>query len=550
MSQTPRVVNVRFPHAMRTRQLTVALGCILIAVILALALLWLLVYQSIIASAQGQPTSGLYNTRLELSWYGAAGEILKQPSGIAFDDLRQRVLVTDSRRAKVYVLSPDGQLITSFDGGASGDYTLELPTSIAVASTGQIYVVDAARGTIVIFDELFKPLRALRFVEEPPKAVAVIADAEGVEHVWVLSFSGLSRANLDGDFDWGYFARGSAPGQFSNPSDLAGLSREASTTVFVVDSFNYRLQALDVAGQGMAVRWIYGDPPPADTTALEPDQPDPTTPGQDTADDAQPASPAAQPSASKTAERLLDVPVSVATDGQSRVFVLDGMSATVLTLDADTGELITAFGTVGSQEGDLLYPSAIAFGNERIWVVDQGNARVSAYSQTEAPQLVQAVRQHFPLELLWLLILLLAAIELGCLIWLASIKASRLVFSIDALERIEVRKRGAQVSEVVEHVNVTEGLEAYARTVCTDARVATVSLKKRVVRALEPLRESLDALDFDTLVAAASIARGVLVCDSQAPLFAAALEANIPVVDITELIQYADSVVDEDESRV
>jgi len=530
MSETARVVNVRLPHATRQRQLTVALGSILLAVILALTLLWLLAYQSVIASAQAEPDIDPYATRLELSWYGSAGEILRQPSGIAFDAVRQRVLVTDSRRAKIYVLTPQCELITSFDGGNTPELMLELPTSIAVASTGQIYVVDASQGRIVLFDEYFKPIRAIRFVEEPPKAVAVIADRAGREHLWVLSYSGLSRANLDGEFDWGYFARGSAPGRFANPSDLTGLSTETSTTVFVVDTFNHRIQALDVVGDTMAVVWMYG----AAESRTPPDTEAEYTLASGSQVDRQPSA------------QLLDVAVSIATDGIERVFVLDGLGASVLTLDANTGELITAFGSAGSQEGQLLYPSAIAYGNERLWVVDQGNARVLVFAQAETAVAPRPIRQGFTVELLWILVLLLAVGELVCLLWLASIHSSRLIFSMDALERIEDRGEGEAVSHAVEHINVAPGIEAFAREVCADARIATVQPKRRSIKALEPLREHLSEHDFTTLASARSQARGVVVCGGSSPLFSCAIQAGIPAIDITELIQDALSLIEGD----
>jgi DNA-binding beta-propeller fold protein YncE len=525
MSTASAIVTIRFAHATRQRQLTVALGCVLIAIIAALALLWLLVYQSVIATALGPDDGGSYNTRLEMSWYGSAGQILQQPSGIAFDAQRQRVLVTDSRRAQVSVLTTYCELITTFDGGDSAAFKLELPTSIAVASDGRIFVVDAAAQRIVIFDEFFKPLRTVSFVEEPPKAVAVIADSEGVEHLWVLSFSGLSRGSLDGDIDWGYFARGTDPGQFANPSAVAGLSIDASTTVFVADTFNYRVQALDVERDALTFQWLYGGP----AAMASVDQTDAESLDGITQE-----------------KRLIDVPIGVATDGVDRVFVLDGMGATILTLDARTGDLITAFGAVGSQEGQLLYPSAIAFGDERIWVVDQGNARVAVYAQSETTGVARLARQQFPLELLWLLVSILFLVELGCLIWLATIRASRLVFSMGALERIDDRERGDVIAEVVEHLNVVAGMELYAREVCPQARVATAPMSKRSLAVLAPLREHLSPLDFDTLVAARSLSRSVLVDDSQTRLFTAALEAGVPVIDITELIGYADALVEDE----
>ncbi|MCL2491294.1 MAG: hypothetical protein FWE87_00865, partial [Coriobacteriia bacterium] len=459
MSENATAISVRFPHATRQRQLTVTLGCILIGVLIALALIWLLVYQSVIATTEGPPEVGTYSTQFMVSWYGTAGEILRRPSGIAVDEERRQVFVTDSYRAMVYILDLECERTGSFDGGTEPDYRLELPTSIAVASTGQVYVVDAALQKLVIFDEYHQPVRSVRFAEEPPKAVAVIENRDGTEELWVLSYSGVTRGTLDGDFEWGYYARGEGPGQFNNPSDLAGISDETSSTLLVCDTFNYRVQAFEVIDEKLELSWIYGSSDETTTTQS----------GE---------------YAERGTTRLLDLPVAVTTDDDEQVFVLDGMGASIITLDRRTGEMITSYGIAGSQEGQLLYPSAIAYSTDQIWVVDQGNSRVSVFSQKEVPPAPRLTRAHFPLELLWMLIGLLTLIEIGCLVWLASIRSTRLVMAMDALERIDDREMGSVIAEVVEHLNVAPGIETFAQQASPDSRIATAPLSKRKITQL------------------------------------------------------------------
>jgi len=519
MNGSSKALRIRFPFETRQLQLTVALGCVLIAVILALAMMWLLVYQSVIASTEGPAEVGPYSTQLQMSWYGAAGELLKQPSGIAFDNNRQLVYITDSHRSRVNVLNALGEKVSTFDGGSDEEFALELPTSIAVASTGQVYVVDAALRRLIIFNKSYEPVRAVSFEEEPPKAVAIVPLPDGSEQLWVVSYSGITRGTLDGDFDWGYYARGEEEGQFNNPTDLVGLSTETSTTIYICDTFNYRIQAFDVTKDGLHLQWIYGGPADEDD------------------------------SGTRGTTRLLDLPVSVATDGDERLFILDGMGATIVTLDAETGKIITAYGTAGSKEGQLLYPASIAYGNEQIWVVDQGNSRVSVFSQKETPPTPQLVRQHFPLELLWLLVGVLLLIEMGCLTWLARIRSTRMLFSMDAIERIDAREKGAHITDVVEHINVAPGIEAFAQQVCEGARVATAPISDRKAQKLDELRADLSPFDFDTLVAAYSLRKSVLVADDTTRLYAVAEELGIPVIDVTMLIQYVDSIIAEDEEE-
>ena len=518
MSSFTGNVPFRFPHETRRLRLSVSLGCILIALILGLAMVWILVYQSMISSTEVSPELGPHKTQLLLSWYGAADKLMQQPAGIAFDTERSLIFVTDSHRACVFVLDPAGEMITSFTGEPDEEFTLELPTSIAVASNGTIYVVDAALKKLIIFDQSYQPIRAVSFKEEPPKGVAIVRRADGTEELWVVSYSGVTRGTLEGDFEWGYYRRGVGPGEFNNPTALAGLSTETSTTVFVCDTFNYRIQAFDVLDDTLRVKWIYGGSPEQGADAG----------GRGTA-------------------RLLDLPVDVASDGKGQVFVLDGMGATIATLDGDTGELVTAFGTVGTQDGDFLYPAALTYGDDQIWVADQGNSRVSAFSQKESPAIPPLTRQHVPLELLWLLVALLSLIQLGFLLWLSQIRSIRYVLGMDALERIGARGKGAIVSEVLESINVAPGIESFAQRVCESARIATVRLSARQMQKLEDVRGELSSLDFDTLVAAKSLRKSILVTRDEGALFAVAKGLGIPVIDVTMLVLHVDSIIDLDE---
>jgi len=517
VTSSPKTARIRFPFETRQLRLTVTLGCILIGVILALAMMWLLVYQSVISSTEGPAEVGAYSTKLQMSWYGASGELLKKPAGIAFDHKRQLAYVVDSHRARIEVLNTAGEKVSSFDGGDDEEFALQLPTSIAVASTGQVYVVDATLQKLIIFDKSLQPVRAISFKEEPPKAVAVVEGSDGAEQLWVVSYSGVTRGTLDGDFDWGYYARGRDIGQFNNPTALTGRSVEESTTIYVCDTFNYRVQAFDVAADGLRIKWTYGGPSDDDAAG------------------------------GRSTTRYLDLPVDVAIDDEGRIFILDGMGATIVTLDSETGELITAFGAVGSKEGQLLYPSSLTYGNEQIWVADQGNSRVSVFSQKEAPPPPQLTRQHLPLELLWLLVLFLILIEAGCLTWLARIQSTRMIFSMDALERVEAREKGMFITDIVEHVNVAPGIEAFAQQICEGARVATVSLSQRKAQRLDALRMDLSPLDFNTLLGAHSMRKSVLVADDGGHLYAIAEELGVPVIDVTMLIQHIDSIIEKDE---
>jgi hypothetical protein len=284
--------------------------------------------------------------------------------------------------------------------------------------------------------------------------------------------------------------------------------------VFVCDAFNYRVQAFDVSDRGLEVRWVYGG------FGLKDDSSEGRGGG----------------------DRSFDLPVSVATDDEGYVFVLDGMGAAVVTLEGDTGEAVTLCGTVGPREGQLLYPASLAYGDGRIWVVDQGNARVSVFSQSEVAPAARLVRQHIPTELFWLAVLFLCAIEIGCLTWLACIRPTRILLSMDALERIGAREKGAVIAGALERIIVPAGIEAFAGQVCGGATVGTAPRFSWVARKLEEWRDGLSSLDYDVLVAARSTRGSVLVVDDYC-LLETALEMGISVIDTAILVREADSVL-------
>jgi DNA-binding beta-propeller fold protein YncE len=527
---------IKFPAWARRRRITAALLSILAVILLSLSILWILVYQSAMASISSQQEDVSFEAQLMLTWYGASSRLLQRPAGIAYDSTRSLFFVTDSRLGRVFVLDKDAKEVTSFAGDSGStdptdDFKLERPTSVAVASTGQVYVVDAALQKLVIFDEGYKPIRAIRFEEEPPKSVAVVRTAQGEEQLWVVSYSGLTRGTLEGDFEWGYYARGKDIGQFNNPTALTSLSNEASTTIVVADSFNYRIQAFDVDGDTLTPLWVFGE-------TQDEKEGDVSVRGN---------------------RRPLDLPIDIATDGKSQVFVLDGMGTTIVTLDAFTGEPITTFGKVGSGEGQLLYPSAISYGGGRIWIADQGNARVSAFSQEEIVPVPPLARRQLPVDIFLALVGVLAAFLAGCLIWLAMIRPTRTIFSLDALENIEAREEGLTISEAFERIYVQEALESYAREVCMSADVKGVAHKERAAAKLGKkmstrlhagsnidgdlsahdgalLLEALPSVDREALIAAKSIRRSVFVVENP-ELFNHAKDVGIKVVEVNEVIK-------------
>lgn len=125
----------------------------------------------------------------------------------AATDAENRIFVTDSGAAKVFVFSPKGKFIKSFPAGMR-------PTGIAInKAAGIVYVADTASHTINMF-------------------------------------------GMDGKPAGSFGSLGISDGQFNYPVDIS-IDREGM--VYVVDSMNFRVQIFDKAGRFNAKFGRHGD---------------------------------------------------------------------------------------------------------------------------------------------------------------------------------------------------------------------------------------------------------------------------------------------------
>jgi DNA-binding beta-propeller fold protein YncE len=133
---------------------------------------------------------------------GGDGTYLQYPSALAIDG-RDQMYVTDAYLGAILVYDPNGRL-RRYIGNRKGERLFERPSGIAVdPASGNIYVADPPRNTVVI-----------------------------------LSAQGKVLAKL------GTSIGGSGPGEFLAPTDVVVRNHE----LLVLDSQNYRIQAFDLAG--------------------------------------------------------------------------------------------------------------------------------------------------------------------------------------------------------------------------------------------------------------------------------------------------------------
>jgi DNA-binding beta-propeller fold protein YncE len=216
---------------------------------------------------------------------GGPGKRLQSPAGLAVDG-QDQLYVTDAQLGAILVYYPNGKF-RRYIGNRKGERLFERPGGIAVdRASGHIYVAD------------------------PPRNMVVMLDADG---------NILAKIGSGAD--------GSGPGEFAAPTDVVVRDQE----LFVLDSQNYRIQVLDLAGRFRA--------------SIHPESMGPS--------------------------------LGFSIDSEGRIY-LDGPLDTVRVFRRD-GRLLLRFGETGAGYGQFNLPSGIWIdSSDRIYVADTRNHRVQS----------------------------------------------------------------------------------------------------------------------------------------------------------------------------
>ncbi len=224
----------------------------------------------------------------------AGTERFMSPVGLCLGP-EDSIFVCDSEQVAIHRLSAtSGALIAS----------LRLPIEVLrpvaatyVATSGELFVVDVSAHNIKVLD---KGGRILRIIGR----------------------------------------RGSAPGQFNFPCDIADDGR----LLWVVDVGNQRVQALTYAGKPVTSIGQLGD-----------------APGD------------------------LAMPKGVALDSDGHVYIVDARFENVQIFD-QAKRLLLFFGEEGGGPGQFWLPSGICIdANDRIWICDSYNGRIQVYDYVRPP---------------------------------------------------------------------------------------------------------------------------------------------------------------------
>jgi len=174
---------------------------------------------------------------------------LTRPTGLAFDEAREQLLVVDTLGHRVVAFDPQGVQVGGFGAHSESDGELNFPTSIAVGRDGLRYVTDTMNRRVQIFDAA-GTFRA-KFGRPGdgsgdfarPKGIAV--DRAG--HVFVVDalFDAVQIFDGTGALLLAFGERGTGAGQFWLPSGIHVTERGR---IYIADSYNQRVQVFEMVG--------------------------------------------------------------------------------------------------------------------------------------------------------------------------------------------------------------------------------------------------------------------------------------------------------------
>ncbi len=170
-------------------------------------------------------------------------DILKRPTGIAYDPSANQLAVVDTIGNSIRIFSLNGVLVGMVGNRGKSDEQFNFPTGIDIDDSGYKYITDSLNFKVKIFDNnwdfvsSFGEAGDVMGMFSKPKGIAV--DSEG--HIFVVDslFDVVQIFDKEGNFLLNFGNPGHSPGEFSLPS---GIHIDSRDRIFVSDSFNGRIE--------------------------------------------------------------------------------------------------------------------------------------------------------------------------------------------------------------------------------------------------------------------------------------------------------------------
>ncbi len=284
---------------------------------------------------------------------------LNKPMSVATDS-ENNIYVSDSGNNRIVVFNRRGEYMFEFGtrgvahprAGEKADWSpgkFNYPYGIDIdEQTGNIFVADLVNKRIQVFDNQGKFIDW--FPKEPYGGTAddifpLAMDVSG-GNVYIANPFNIVIFTTEGKFVKDFGMPGDGDGQFDRPN---GIAAGKDGTIYVSDSNNLRLQALDPNGK---VKWVYGKVVNAfDNFNKQPQE--------------------------------FELPRNIAIGPDDNIYVVDSFDFNIKVI-SPKGKLLAEMGRRGVEDGTFNFPNGITVTQDKIlYVADKGNDRVQAVRLTD-----------------------------------------------------------------------------------------------------------------------------------------------------------------------
>jgi DNA-binding beta-propeller fold protein YncE len=296
------------------------------------------------ATAKAQASSRAVETRdRALTYAYGRPSVLFAPDHVATDS-QQRVILSDPRGNAVHVLDPRGK--TSFRIPGGNGRRLQQPAGIAVDADDNIYVADAAKGMVLMFDRNGNFVRTLGDLKGEPEFArpdGIAIDRKSGRLYMVDTPSNMVfQLDLNGKVlkKCGRERNGLGVGQFDEPTEIA----ISQGRIFVLDGAGVRIQILD-----FDLNVVGGFELPHGF------------------------------------HRRINLEDGLGADLQGDIFV-SSFHGAIIRMFSQAGRLLASFGQPGRRVGEFEGPDGLwVDASNRLYVADSGNGRVQLFQLSTLP---------------------------------------------------------------------------------------------------------------------------------------------------------------------
>lgn len=172
-----------------------------------------------------------------------------RPAGLAVAG-DGRLFVADATKNRVTVFLPDGKFERQIESGSPPEQRFHTPSNVVVNRDGQLFVTDSMNFRVEVFDPAGRSLKTIGSIGDGPgyfgRPRGIALDSSGHLYVADASFDNIQVFDMAGQLLIYFGQAGKNPGDLSLP---AGLFIDRNDRIYVSDPYNGRIQLFEYVPQ-------------------------------------------------------------------------------------------------------------------------------------------------------------------------------------------------------------------------------------------------------------------------------------------------------------